>query len=148
MIKKLDLSKLNGKVFEKFSVWWWMKLETYLSYGTNVETKKNTEEGKISHRLLRIMMFPEVLVQKLRTNTMNQNQCPLPTGPWSEQAGNLPKCWFPDDGGKSCVMTCDTANILHLPVRCDLNFCSNLRLTNENTRFECVDTGETCRGHS
>ena len=90
------------------------------------------------------IVLPEVLIQKLRTNTMNQNQCPLPTGPWSEQAGNLPKCWFPDDGGASCVMTCDTINALHIPVKCDLNVCSNLRLTNFNTKFVCVETGETC----
>merc|ERR1712146_25015 len=88
------------------------------------------------------IVLPEVLIQKLRT--MNQNQCPLPTGPWSEQAGNLPKCWFPDDGGASCVMTCDTINALHIPVKCDLNVCSNLRLTNFNTKFVCVETGEAC----
>ena len=91
------------------------------------------------------IVLPEVLVNKLTTNTKRKNQCPLASGPWSKQAGILPKCWFPDDNA-SCVMTCDTINILKVPIRCDLNVCSNLRLTKYNTKFECVETGQVCPG--
>ena len=89
------------------------------------------------------IVLPEVLLQKLTTNTKSQKQCPLASGPWSEQAGDLPKCWLPDDN-MSCVMTCDTINVFEVPVRCDLNVCSNIRLSKSNTEFECVETGKVC----
>ena len=41
-------------------------------------------------------------------------------------------------------MTCDTINILQIPVKCNLNVCSNIALGNDNMEFICVDTGKVC----
>ena len=89
------------------------------------------------------IVLPEQLVTNVIQNTKSKQQCPLPKGPWGNQAGNLPKCWFPDDNS-SCIMTCDTINILQIPVKCNLNVCSNIALGNDNMEFICVDTGKVC----
>ena len=89
------------------------------------------------------IVLPEELVKRVVQYTKSKQQCPLAEGPWSQQAGNLPKCWLPEDSS-SCIMTCDTINIFHKPVRCDLNVCSKIKLTEGNMEFVCVETGQIC----
>lgn len=89
------------------------------------------------------VVLPEVLARRVAANTGMKQQCPLPTGPWADEAGNLPKCWLPGDG-KSCVMTCEQPSALHIPAACDLNVCSNLKLAPSKLHFICADTGKVC----
>jgi hypothetical protein len=89
------------------------------------------------------VVLPEELVELLVENTKSKQQCPLAEGPWGKQAGKLPKCWFPEDNS-SCIMTCDTINIFNRPVSCNLDVCSNIKLTEDHTEFLCVDTGKIC----
>jgi len=97
------------------------------------------------------LLLPEKLIETLRANTNGRRQCPLPTGPWSDQCGDLPKCWLPRDG-ESCILTCDTIKSGLLPHKaaCDLNACSQgLSLKNSmlGSSFLCAD-GSTCASHS
>lgn len=93
------------------------------------------------------VVTPEQLLSRLQTNTGQRQQCPMPTGRWAEQAGNLPKCWLPGDGS-SCVMTCTTLLKIPLNVACDLRVCSNLTLAPTRLHFICADTGKVCPKHA
>merc|ERR1712182_55627 len=73
------------------------------------------------------VMLPEALVDRLVTETRKQQQCPLPTGNWSAQCGDLPLCWVAGNG--SCVMRCENLNERRWNIAsCDLSVCSNLSL--------------------
>ena len=88
------------------------------------------------------VVLPEELATRVVANTGSKQQCPLPTGPWADEAGNLPKCWLPGDG--TCLMTCEQPSVLHIPASCDLNVCSNLKLAPTKLHFICVDTNKVC----
>ena len=88
------------------------------------------------------VVLPEVLVERLETNTNRRQQCPMPTGAWADAAGKLPKCWLPGDGS-SCVLTCNSLlDPLPFHVACDLAVCSNLTLAATRRHFICADTGK------
>lgn len=89
------------------------------------------------------VVLPEVLVERMRDNTREKTQCPLPSGSWAEQAGDLPKCWLP--GGKSCVFECERLvdPARPIPTKCDLRHCSNISLGATKRYFLCPD-GTVC----
>ena len=89
------------------------------------------------------VVLPEVLIERMAANTGRKQQCPMPTGAWAEEADDLPKCWLPGDG-RSCVFECERLLPLPIPVRCDLNQCSNLTLANSKLHFLCPN-GEVCK---
>lgn len=93
-------------------------------------------------RLPQDIVLPEVLIERMTANTGRRQQCPLPTGAWAEQAGDLPKCWLPGDG-RSCVFECEMLLPVPIPVRCDLRQCSNLTLAASKLHFRCPD-GRVC----
>lgn len=89
------------------------------------------------------VVLPEVLIERMTVNTGRKQQCPMPTGAWAEEANDLPKCWLPGDG-RSCVFECEHLLPLPIPVRCDLNQCSNLTLAKSKLHFLCPN-GEVCQ---
>lgn len=98
------------------------------------------------------VVLPEELLRRLATNTRTQAQCPLPSGRWASEAGNLPECFFNGDG-KSCVFTCARlqGDLLRLPIKCDLRKCpdfesgANLTLVKGlKPRFYCAVSGKAC----
>ena len=58
------------------------------------------------------VVLPEELIRRMVANTGGKQQCPMPSGRWADEAGNLPKCWLPGDG--SCIFEC--TRILELPL--------------------------------
>ena len=91
------------------------------------------------------VVLPEVLMERLTRLTGRRSQCPLPSGSWSSECGDLPKCSIAGNG--SCVLQCDNVKLGPLPVpfplRCDLHVCSNLSLSAAHTAFLCAD-GSRC----
>jgi hypothetical protein len=102
------------------------------------------------------LVLPEELMRRLVANTGARPSCPLPSGPWSSQCGDLPKCWVSGNG--SCILTCEQLRVgalAWLPQRgsCDLSVCRNLTLaqTSGGVRFVCGPEeggGECPRGES
>jgi hypothetical protein len=88
------------------------------------------------------VVLPEELVRRLvsKDYAAGKQQCPMPTGPWGGQVGDLPKCGFAGNG--SCVMSCEGVGLL--PQKCDLSKCSK-GLSFEKRRFVCSD-GKECPG--
>jgi hypothetical protein len=86
------------------------------------------------------VVLPEVLLSRLTINTNKKETCAMPTGPWSSQCGDLPKCGFKGNG--SCVMTCESIGLL--PSSCDLSKChEGLSLSGiGKKRFHCSDGSE------
>ena len=92
------------------------------------------------------VVLPEELVRRVVANTNAKQQCPMPEGEWGAAAGKLPKCWLPGDG-KSCLFQCDNIlDPLPIPVKCNLDVCSNLTLAPSKLHFLCADTGKICPG--
>ena len=93
----------------------------------------------------RCMRSNAVLVERLTRLTGRRSQCPLPSGSWSSECGDLPKCSIAGNG--SCVLQCENVKLGPLPVpfplRCDLSVCSNLSLSAAHTAFLCAD-GSRC----
>jgi|EP01046_Picozoa_sp_COSAG06_P043874 hypothetical protein len=90
------------------------------------------------------VVLPEVLIERMAANTGRKQQCPMPSGAWADQAGDLPKCWLPGDG-QSCVFECErvVTPAVPIPVRCNLDQCSNLTLAKSKLHFLCPN-GEVC----
>ena len=94
------------------------------------------------------IVLPEVLIERLVTETNAKQQCPMPTGSWAKDVGDLPKCAFAGNG--SCVMTCyNVAKLgpvkVPIPVACNLDVCSDLSLSPSRLHFRCPD-GKKCPG--
>merc|ERR1712196_612281 len=91
------------------------------------------------------IVLPEILLSRLASDTQKKQTCPMPSGPWSTQVGDLPKCAFGQNYTGSCVMTCEGLGLL--PVSCDLDQCHDgLSLGRGDGgihRFKCFD-GQVC----
>jgi len=91
------------------------------------------------------VVVPEVLIARLVANTQAKIDCPMPTGTWADQAGDLPKCSLPGDG--TCLLQCTRMvgeGRVPVPVRCDLGVCSeDLSLSDDHLNFLCAD-GSVC----
>ena len=92
------------------------------------------------------VVLPEVLLERLTSRTRRRAQCPLPTGAWSRECGDLPKCSISGNG--SCVLQCEGVKLgplpVPLPVRCDLRDCHNLTLSKSHSSFVCAPDGRRC----
>jgi hypothetical protein len=98
------------------------------------------------------VVLPEELTRRLVANTKSKPQCPLPSGKWADQIGDLPKCWFIGDG-KSCVFHCNHGSSGvggqydddgMAPLACNLSVCNNLTLAPSKAHFICAETGTPC----
>ena len=90
------------------------------------------------------VVLPEVLIDRLVAHTHQKVTCPLPTGNWVHQCGNLPKCSIAGNG--SCILNCD--NVVDgdpnpINATCDLARCHNLTLSPTRLHFLC-DDGSVC----
>ena len=78
-------------------------------------------------------------------NTHGAIDCPMPTGAWADEAGDLPKCSLPGDG--TCLLQCTRMagnGDIPVPVRCDLDVChEDLALSDDHLHFLCSD-GRVC----
>jgi hypothetical protein len=93
------------------------------------------------------VVLPETLMARLVERSSRRQQCPMPTGAWATQGGDLPKCWIAGNG--SCVFACENLKLGALPVprtaRCDLNACSNLTLEMAGGRPRFLCAGDAAR---
>jgi hypothetical protein len=90
------------------------------------------------------VVLPEELIKRLVANTNKKETCPMPSGPWGSECGDLPKCSIKGDG--SCLLTCDSIGLL--PVSCDLSKChEGLSLVTKGLKkiFRCEDGSECPR---